>query len=136
MPKKVTNLTPLEKAKLKATQQIDSLAEVARSEYSSGGPGQSMVYQSKFEEAADYVAAGYPVANLANYPFLAAETDAMQKPANQVADDILAARTAWMTPNVAIEKIRLIGKRNVTLAANQAQVRQALRTAIVDLRKA
>lgn len=136
MPKKQSNLTPLEKEKLSAIQQVDTLAEVARKEYTSGGPGQAMVYQAKFEEAVEFAAAGYPVANLPNYPFLATETDAMQKPATQVADDILAARSAWIASNTAIEKIRLVAKRNITLATTKALVRQALRTAITDLRKA
>ena len=100
---------------------IDEAAERARLRYITGGAGQAMAYQEKGEEAADYIAAGYP-ADLSSYPFIEAETIATGKTATQAADDIIDQKSAWITVGSHIEKVRLGGKKDVDDAIDVCRI--------------
>lgn len=91
-----------------------------------------MVYQEKGDEAADYVANGYP-ADLASYPFIQAEVNATGKTATQAADDILAQKSAWIMLGAATEEARLSGKVAVDAATDEAGVDAARDAAVVAL---
>lgn len=121
-------MTVLDEAKVKAKRHIDVLAELTRQQFISPGAGQVATYQEKAEQAIEFVAAGYPTANLANYPFIAAEVEALGGTPQQVADGILAARSAWIVAGAAIEKIRLAAKRDVMLCTTEDDVRAVVNT--------
>lgn len=113
----------LEEAKVAAKKYIDVLAETSRQRFISPGAGQIATYQEKSEEAIEFVAAGYPVEQLSNYPFIQAEVVAMGLTPQEVADGILTARSLWITAGAAIEGIRLATKAQVTAAESEDQIR-------------
>jgi hypothetical protein len=111
----------LEDFKSAAKLNIDNMAEAVRLQYVTPGSSQSMVYQEKGDEAADYVAAGYPV-DLSSYPFIQAEVNATGKTSADAADDILAQKSAWIVVGAAVEEVRIGGKINIDAAADEAEV--------------
>lgn len=120
-------------AKTKAKIVIDEAAGVARTRFITEVPGQALTYQEKAEEAADFVAAGYPT-DLSNYPFIQGEMDATGKTKEQTADDILAQKSAWIGFGAEIEKYRIGGKKQVDEAADIETVDTIVATiiALVD----
>ncbi len=115
-----------------ANERIDTTAERARLRHVTPGSGQAMAYQEKGEEAADYIAAGYP-ADLTSYPFIQAEVNATGKTATEAADDIITQKAAWVTVGASIEEERLAGKKAVTDATTVSGVLSAYETAIAAL---
>lgn len=116
--------------KMYAIKTIEAVAETARRRYITDGAGQAMTYQEKGEEAADYVAAGYPAATgspptYAGYPFIQAEVEATGKTSTQAADDIIAQKSVWIAVGATIEKERVGGKK----AVNEATTNQGVTTA-------
>lgn len=119
-----------------AKHEVDSSAEKARLRYITNGAGQSMAYQEKSEEAADFIAAGYPTGSpqgspigsvgspisLPGYPFIEAEVRATGKTAKQVADDIVAQKAAWVAVGALIEEVRLGGKKAIDEAIDSADI--------------
>ena len=103
---------PLADVQREAYYMIDAAAENARLRYITGGAGQAQTYQEKSEEAADYVAAGYP-ADTSNYPFVQADANAYGSTPTDAADYILLKRSEWVTLGAAIEELRLGGKKGV-----------------------
>lgn len=90
----------------KALQHIDVLAEATRLKYITTGAGQAMIYQEKMEEALDFATAGYPEAEIGNYPFIEAEAEIQNVTGRIAADEILSRATIWRQKGVAIEKER------------------------------
>lgn len=115
-----------------ALQAIDEAAGRARARYITTAPGQELTYQEKAEEAIDYTTAGYP-ANLTNYPFIQAETDATGKTAMQAAVDILAKRSEWVMIGSSIERQRISGKLSVTNATTTVEIEAAKTDVILAL---
>ena len=103
---------PVADVQQEAYYMIDAAAENARLRYITGGAGQAQTYQEKSEEAADYVAAGYP-ADTSNYPFVQADANAYGSTPTDAADYILLKRSEWVTLGAAIEELRLGGKKGV-----------------------
>lgn len=114
----------LESRKLWAKQKIDAKAEEVRSRHLTPGSGQTMTYQEKAEEAADFIAAGYPVGDLASYPFIQADMNALGLTAEQAADAIVAAKSSWIAIGTQIEELRLGGKKNVDEAVDMTELAQ------------
>lgn len=73
------------------------------------GFGQMLVYKEKVDEAIDYVIAGYPN-ELNDYPLIQAESLAVHKPANIIADNILIKKSQWIAKCVQIESIKFSAK--------------------------
>jgi hypothetical protein len=117
----VANQTPLVDLQTNAKRIIDQTAEAVRLQYVTPGSSQSMVYQEKGDEAADYVANGYP-ADLSSYPFIQAEVNATGKTATEASDDILTQKSAWIVVGAAVEEVRIGGKMNIDAAADEAEV--------------
>jgi hypothetical protein len=111
----------LEDYKARAKNIIDQYAGATRLKFITSVPGQEMTYQEKAEEATDYVAAGYP-ADLSGYPFVAAEATATGATATEVADAIIAQRSAWVVIGAEIEQYRIGGKFQVENAESQTEV--------------
>lgn len=117
---------------------VDQTAERARVKYITIGSGQSLAYQEKAEEAADYIAAGYPAPSgsppvYEGYPFIQAEVNATGKTKEQAADDIIAAKSTWVSVGANIEEVRLGGKKNIDDAVDEAGVDSAKNAAITAL---
>lgn len=127
-------MTVLDETKIKAKRHIDVIAELTRQQFISPGAGQVATYQEKAEQAIEFVAAGYPAASLNDYPFIAAEVEALGGTPQQVADGILAARSAWITAGAAIEKIRLAAKRDIMLCSTEDEVRTLVNDTTAALR--
>lgn len=104
-----------------AKRSIDATAGQARSKYITTAPGQAEVYIMKADEANRFIAAGYP-GTVDDYPFITAEAVATGKTVQVAADDIVAAKTAWIALGATIEQIRLTAKKNVGSAASEAAV--------------
>lgn len=119
--------------KQQSKYNIDVYAGYIRQKFITTSPGQEMTYQEKADQAADFVAAGYPT-DVSNYPFIQAEMDAMEKTKEQAADDILLQRAAWISAGAMIERHRLTGKRQVNSATtiNEIQTIVAETIALLD----
>lgn len=128
----IANPVDLTLCRLEAKAEVDRVAERARLRYVTSGSGQAMTYAEKSDEAADYVAAGYP-ADLSSYPFLQAEVNATGKLASTAADDILAQKSAWIIVGAAIEEARLLGKKNIDAASTENDITVARNDAVTAL---
>lgn len=104
-----------------ARRSIDRYAGTVREKFITAVSGQALTYQEKADEAADYVAAGYP-ADLSSYPFIQADVDAMGITSTEAADAILAQKSAWIAIGAQIEKLRLGGKKQVMDATDTTVV--------------
>jgi hypothetical protein len=118
-----------------AYRQIDEAAGRARSRYITAAPGQEAVYQLKADEAAAYVAAGYPTGGTTadDYPLLHAEATATGSTMAGIADMVLALRAAWVQIAATIEGLRMGGKRDVELADDIPEVEGLVSTTITAL---
>lgn len=115
----IPNILDIQKSNGKVA--IDGSSEQARLRYITSGSGQSMVYQEKAEEAADYVVANYPV-DLTSYPFIQAEINATGKTSTQAADDILSTKSSWIAISASIEEIRLTAKKDIATAIDKPAI--------------
>jgi len=127
-------MTTLDERKAAAKLHIDVLAELSRQRFISPGAGQVATYQEKAEQAVDFVAAGYPEADIANYPFIHAEVQALGGNGRQAADGILVARSLWIMAGAAVERIRLGAKKAVMDCTTEEEVQLAVHGAIAALR--
>ncbi len=126
------DVVPLDDVKTIAKGEVDGEAERTRLRYITNGAGQAMAYQEKSEEAADYIAAGYP-ADLTGYPFMQAEINATSKTKEVDADDIISQKAAWVAIGASIEEERLGGKKNIEDAVDESGVDSAKDSAITAL---
>jgi hypothetical protein len=92
-----------------AIHQINYAASKAHSKHTVSNIGQTMVYQEKADEAADFIAANYPD-TLSGYPLIEAEVNATGKSGEEVANGIIEQRAIWLHNAAKIEEIRLRGK--------------------------
>jgi hypothetical protein len=130
------NATPfatLAEAQAAAKVAIDNAAGATRARYITVVPGQSETYAQKAADAAAYQAAGYP-ADTTQYPWVSAESVATGSTPTIAADTIIAMRNAWVGLGAAIEKERIVGKRNIEAATTVAEVMRARDTALSTLR--
>lgn len=123
----------IEQIRSEAKKLIDNEAERSRLTNITPGDGQASVYLEKSNEAADYIVAGYP-ADLTTYPFIQAEVNATGKTNEQAADDIVAAKSAWISTAASIEQERLGGKKAVEDASTIAEVSIARDAAVTAIR--
>ncbi len=101
---------PLAKPKEDADIAIDNKAAEVRKRFISCGDGIEMTYMEKREEAKAFKDAGYPEAQIADYPFIEAEAIATSDTGTQATDAILAQCAAWKIAGAEIEKQRRLGK--------------------------
>jgi hypothetical protein len=126
----IADLAPLRAAEKRA---VDLDAGAERLQYISGGDGQELVYQRKAEEARRLLAAlaadpGY-VADLADYPMLAAGIGFDGATLAECAALVAARDTAWTQIAAAIDLIRRTARAAIDAAADEAAI-MAVRPAI------
>lgn len=130
---------PLAMAQEQANAAIDVQAGQTRLKYITNVPGQPDTYTQKATDATNYKAAGYPLASLANYPWVQGETFALYgtaptaAQAQAAADGILNVLSTWTAKGAAIEQQRRAGKISVGNATTVAAVQTALQNAIAAL---
>lgn len=134
----VANLPGLDAVRSSAMVAIDAAAGEARARYITTAAGQDSTYLLKAADADAYKAAGYPDAQIANYPWVLAKAKAMvATPAaadyQAAADLIIATRDMWVATGVQIEEARERGKAAVTAAADIAGVEVARVAAVGEL---
>jgi len=117
----VNNVKELDAIKEEAYDAIDEAAEATRLRYVTRGSAQALTYLEKSDDAANYIAAGYPAA-LTLYPFINAEVNATGKSPSVAANDIISQRNTWIVLAAGIEETRLSGKTNVMAATNVVAV--------------
>lgn len=115
---------PFETEKAAAIRVINKEAEHARARHITLGAGQSQVYLEKAEEAADFIAAGYPNTN--GYPYIEAEVEATGQSPQEVADNIINAKGKWQAISAQIEKARIGGIQSVRIAYTPSAVQDAV----------
>lgn len=126
-------MNPLDIEKAAAKRAIDFTAEHARERYITLGRGQTLVYLEKAEEAADYIAAGYPNSEK-GYPYVYSEAKATGKTPKAVADGIIEAKGRWQHTSAQIEEIRLKGKAQITESSATKEI-QRIRTETILMLK-
>jgi hypothetical protein len=101
----------IEEAREWARNQIDEAAGAARARYITVTPGQDATYQAKYADAQAFVRAGYPDADISQYPWVKAEADATGLSFALAADSIKAVGDPWnLVVGPAIESLRIGGK--------------------------
>jgi len=118
-------LPSLDGAKATASAEVDAQAETARLQFMTGGVGQAMTYQLKYEEALAYAADASP--DPLEYPFLVACIGADGASPSAVASTVIAARNLWEIAATTIEGTRRSAKMAITSAADHASI-----TTIID----
>lgn len=132
----ITSTSTLNDIKTNAKALVDQTSEHIRCKYITPGFGQSLAYQEKSEEAADFVASGYPTGSpidLSDYPFIQAEVNATGKTPQDAADDILAQKALWISKGASIEEVRLGGKKAIDDAPDEGDIITAKNAAISAL---
>ena len=124
---------PLERVRAEAMDAVDSTAESARLRYLTPGSGQALTYLAKERDAAAYRDAGYPTAQLANFPWIDAERKVLGQTGRKAADLILTTAEAWRSKGVQIEQVRRKGKLAVEAAGDVGGVESARDAAVARL---
>jgi hypothetical protein len=93
---------------------------------------QILVCMDKFEEAVDYMAANCPE-NLSTYPYIKAESEALQISPTTVASNILKAKQKWTKISASVEKIRLTTKLNIQKSSSVKETLEIKEYAIKKL---
>lgn len=113
----------LERYRTEAYQAIDRAAGVARLRYITSVPGQAETYTRKEEQARSWAALGFS----GQAPsFIAAEAEALQVPAQQVAEAVITLADFWsLQKGPEIEAARIAGKAAVRAASDEATISAA-----------
>ncbi|PHS59686.1 MAG: hypothetical protein COB03_02260 [Alteromonas sp.] len=90
---------------------VDQGAENARMRHLTPGPGQSMTYELKHQEA---LAGGGPM--------IAAEAEALGVTNQEVVDSVLLARQKWQALSAKIESARLKAKKQIREAETAVEM--------------
>jgi len=134
-PDPVVPPTPtLEEVKIEAKRLVDNEAAMARVRYTTGIVHQGSVYILKAEQAQAFKDAGYPSGAINDYPWIKEEADGLGDTYQDTADGVLAKRDQWAgVIGPAIERERLVGKKNIDDAVDETAVTAAKDAAIVAL---
>ena len=126
------SLVPLADVQQEASTAVDSHAADTRLRFITDTKMQVDVYNMKAAEAEAYIAAGYPASG-SKYPLLAAEASATGQTKRQLADSIVATRSAWMSILGQIEGIRIAAKAGITSAVDANAITGIKQQAFLDL---
>lgn len=100
--------------------QVDAAAEGIRSQFITGGAGQSMTYLEKSKQATAYLQDPAPNAN--NYQMLTSLVGIDGDSVVEVAQVVKQRHDLWITIGAQIESVRLGAKRNIDSANNVTAV--------------
>lgn len=127
----LASMPALERYRSVAYQAIDRAAGAARLRYITSVPGQAETYTRKEEQARAWAATGFS----GQAPsFIAAEAAALQVPARQVAEEVIALADFWaQVKGPEIEAARIVGKARVRAALDEATIAAAQAAAEVAL---
>lgn len=115
-------------------RQVDLAAGAARARYVTDAPGQDAVYLDKKAEAIAFKDAGYPEAEIANYPYMNAEKIAQGFATGQeAADSIIAIAAGWAQLAASIEQARLSGKNSIDAAGDDDAAIEAAALAAIAI---
>lgn len=129
----LTNYASVEAAREAMRVQIDAEAGKARAKYITTTPGQSETYTAKYQQAIDYIAAGYP-ADTGPYPWIAHESTTTGLTPTQTANRIKATGDAWVNVlGPTIEGLRVGGKDRLAGCATVADVLTSARASVAAL---
>lgn len=129
----------LAQAKEQAYNYIDAKAGEVRKKYITDVPGQAETYLLKSSDAKVYKTAGYPYAQISDYPMVEAEAMALYgstptaDQTKSATDIILSTQSQWVMLAANIERVRRSGKEAVQKASNIAEIDTAKQVAIADL---
>ena len=124
----------LQEVKDEAKRLVDSEAALARVKYTTGIIHQGSVYVLKADQAQAFKDAGYPSGSIDDYPWIKEEADGLGDTYQDTADGILAKRDSWADVlGPAIERERLVGKKNIDDAVDETAVTTAKDAAITAL---
>ncbi len=120
----------LAQVKAAATLLIDDQAEQARLQFLTPGAGQMLEYQATADDAARALAATAPLHD-ADYPWLAAEKDALHQVGTevtllQVAQQVTLVMQGWAVAGSAIKEMRRSSKMRVAGATTIGGVQDVL----------
>lgn len=122
----------LEEQKYFAIDEVDKIAEAARSRYITAHPGQIGVYTEKYAESTAYRDAGYPT-DLTDYKLVESESLATGLTPQQAADAIISTRNQWIQIAAGIETIRRKAKVDITSATTSSNVKTLKEDAVTQL---
>lgn len=108
--------------KIRAIEEIDASAEMARRRFITIGAGQAMEYMATEAEARDFDAGG-----AGPWPFLEAEREALGEGTTlaQVSAAVLAQVNAWKVAGGEIKRLRRAAKMAIEAAVTPAAVASA-----------
>lgn len=112
----------IEELRAETITEIDRTSEVYRARSITGGSGQVMTYEAKYQEAIRHPSG-------TSFPFLSAEARALGVSVSEVADSVVKARAQWESIGAQIEAARLKAKS----AARKAKTSEGVRAAVADL---
>ena len=120
--------------KADAAVAIDNAAGKARQRYITTSPGQDATYTVKYQEALDYIAAGYPE-DLSTYPYIAGESSPNTwMTATQAATRIAVLGGYWRdVVGPAIEKARVNGKESLEALTDPHAIDQRVAEVIAEI---
>jgi len=131
-PIAVDAVKELADAKTFAKAEVDAAASEVRARYVTQGLLQQQVYDIKSVEAEAYIAAGYP-AKTSAYPVISGEAAITGQTVKQLADLIVATKSAWLSIAGNIEGERIAGKAAIDSAVDIAAVESAKATVLSAL---
>ncbi len=111
---------------------INYVANQAHGRHLDIGAALILVFQEKTEEAADFIAAGYPK-DLTSWPFIHADKEALGISAKKAADDIIKTKAEWVAIAAQVERIRI--KAILDLRKRKANVDKVVHTAVEQLNR-
>ena len=114
-------------AKAKAVTSINMAADTIRRRYVTQITGQDMLYMTKRDEAAAYLADPDP--DLTNYPLLAAEVGITAPTAYHVAQVYLGLSAIWIALVAPLETARLGAIKQIEMAEDAETIEAAVTTA-------
>lgn len=112
----------LDLLRYRGEQAIDAAADRTRARFAT--PGKHAIYADKRNEAIAYLvaaAAGDPI-DMAQYPYLAAETGVTAPTTEALADLWIAMNAQWQMVAAALEQITIAAKAQVRAAASGAAI--------------
>ena len=118
--------------RLQLREAIDHAAGQARARHITTSPGQESTYIAKGQEAERFIADGSP-ADTTPFVMLTAEAGALGISVADLADQVIATRTAWLQLAGAVEGARLGGKAAVEAAETIDEAETAAAAAIAVL---